>query len=83
MSSIRYTCNGPRLYRVDGELREIRDGLPDAACAEYLGHKGCGKDLTAAIAAVPADGATHRATCPRCKTVAEIMKTPAAESQEG
>lgn len=73
-STIRYTCNGPRVYRIGDETVAIADGtLMDG---EYLGHQGCGHDLTALMDALPADGLPHEVACPRCETVGTHMRTP-------
>jgi hypothetical protein len=64
-TGIRYFCNGPRVYQE----------------GEFIGHKGCGADLTAAFAALPADGRDHEIECPRCGTVGVHMKTPASTAK--
>lgn len=60
-TGIRYFCNGPRVFQE----------------GEYLGHKGCGQDLTAVFEAMPADGQDHEIECPMCGTVGTHMKTTA------
>lgn len=58
--AIRYLCNGPRVFQE----------------GEYLGHTGCGAELTALFAAMPADGRDHEIGCPKCGTVGTHMRTP-------
>ena len=62
-TAIRYFCNGPRVFQE----------------GEYLGHTGCGVELTALFAAMPADGQDHDVTCPKCGAVGTHMRTPPPE----
>lgn len=61
---MKFYCNGPKVYQEK----------------EYLGRKGCGQDLTALIAAIPADGKDYEVECPACLTVGVHMRTPGASN---
>lgn len=59
-TAIRYFCNGPRVFQE----------------GEYLGHQGCGAELTALFAVMQADGRDYEIVCPKCGTVGTHMRTP-------
>lgn len=94
-NSVKYFCAGPVLGGAWTEAEAQALGRPEIAGHRKRGVRTrkrqvgeitvdmpvrCGRNLAALIAEVPQDGDEHEITCPRCGSVARVIRTPDAEA---